>query len=146
MIHLQSRDTTQQSNRSIDLTNDIYIHSIEYVRVCVSQHWEKLYLVMELVQGRDLENILRPKIPLATRIAIAVDVARALRFMHSRNIMHRYERQLATRTPTTTTIFECLCEDTNARTLLLLSNRYNQRMLDGWMDVIRRQLRLQRRR
>lgn len=118
------------------------------VCVCVSQHWEKLYLVMELVQGRDLEAILRPKIPLATRIAIAVDVARALRFMHSRNIMHRYERQLATRTTTTTTptIVECLCEDTNARTLLLLSNRYNQRMLDGWMDVIRRQLRLQRRR
>jgi serine/threonine protein kinase len=72
------------------MTKYSHPHLVQFIGV--SSHDVYLYLVTEYVPGGDLRRYLKnplTEIPWKLRVQIALDVARAMAFLHSKKIMHR---------------------------------------------------------
>ncbi|EFA85632.1 LISK family protein kinase [Heterostelium album PN500] len=81
-------------NREIDILKDLFSKThkniVEFIGV--GERESLLFLVTELVHGGDLGSILRDssiQLPWLLKLHIARSIAEGMRFLHSKNIMHR---------------------------------------------------------
>jgi len=61
------------------------------LRILPIQNKSRPYIVMERLRGRLLADVLKggPRLPIARVLEIAIEIAKAVEYMHGRNVLHR---------------------------------------------------------
>lgn len=118
--------------RAFRFVSDSYLHetnrAVRHPNVVnymgTIHHGGDVYLITEYMEGGTLWKLLNNKakpLPWLTRVNIAIDVARAITYLHARNIIHRDLkcRNLLVRLPTRL----CRCDSTNTHFCFFLQTR-----------------------
>jgi len=78
-------------NREVSILKECrHPNIVQYMGTCI--HEDKFYIITEFVKNDNLKTWITERIeelPWKLRVNFAIDIARALAYLHSRNIMHR---------------------------------------------------------
>ncbi|KAJ3090590.1 hypothetical protein HK102_003255 [Quaeritorhiza haematococci] len=84
-------DLAKYTSRELDILKEArHPNVVQYMGSCI--HNGKVYVVTEFVEGGDVSQWISDNskpLPWSLRISFAIDVARALAYLHARNIIHR---------------------------------------------------------